>query len=97
MFFASTTMILGDGLTALFWDDRWLQGQSIREIAPALYQCIPKRRRKARTVAEALTGNAWARDIQGVLGIHEIGQYLRLWQAVQRITLTNAPNQMLWR
>ena len=86
MFFASTTMILGDGLTALFWDDRWLQGQSIREIAPALYQCIPKRRRKARTVAEALTANAWARDIQGVLGIHEIGQYLMLWQAVQRIT-----------
>ena len=41
LFFASTTMILGDGLTALFWDDRWLQGQSIRELAPALSQCIP--------------------------------------------------------
>uniref|UniRef100_A0A453NMC6 Reverse transcriptase zinc-binding domain-containing protein n=1 Tax=Aegilops tauschii subsp. strangulata TaxID=200361 RepID=A0A453NMC6_AEGTS len=78
LFFASTTMVLGDGRTTLFWDDRWINGQSVREIAPMLYQCIPKRRRKTRTVAEGLGGNTWARDIQGTLRIHEIGQYLMM-------------------
>ena len=76
LFFASTTMMLGDGRTALFWDDRWINDQSVREIAPMLYQCIPKQRRKTRTVVEGLDGNTWARDIQGTIGIHEIGQYL---------------------
>ena len=92
LFFASTIMQLGDGQTALFWDDQWLNGQSVRELAPAPYQCIPKRQRKSRTVAAGLAGNAWARDIQGVIGIHEIGQYLRLWHAVQHISLSNRPD-----
>ncbi|XP_071674726.1 putative ribonuclease H protein At1g65750 [Lolium perenne] len=43
LLFASTTMTLGDGRTARFWDDRWIDGRSIRDIAPALYACIPKR------------------------------------------------------
>src|SRR4051812_35108517 len=43
-FFASTTTSLGDGQTVKFWEDRWIQGQSVREIAPQLYSCIPKRR-----------------------------------------------------
>uniref|UniRef100_A0A453RUH8 Uncharacterized protein n=1 Tax=Aegilops tauschii subsp. strangulata TaxID=200361 RepID=A0A453RUH8_AEGTS len=53
---------------------------------PLLYNCIPTRRRKGRTVAEGLNGDTWARDIQGVLGIHEIGQYLQLWQLAQQVT-----------
>uniref|UniRef100_A0A453RW37 Reverse transcriptase domain-containing protein n=1 Tax=Aegilops tauschii subsp. strangulata TaxID=200361 RepID=A0A453RW37_AEGTS len=97
LFFASTTMIIGNGSTALFWEDRWIGGQSVGEIAPLLYQCIPKRRRKARTVAEGLAGNSWAHDIQGVLGLHEIGQYLLLWQAVCHTILTNEPDRLLWR
>uniref|UniRef100_A0A453NMC5 Reverse transcriptase domain-containing protein n=1 Tax=Aegilops tauschii subsp. strangulata TaxID=200361 RepID=A0A453NMC5_AEGTS len=97
LFFASTTMVLGDGRTTLFWDDRWINGQSVREIAPMLYQCIPKRRRKTRTVAEGLGGNTWARDIQGTLRIHEIGQYLMLWQALQHRPLSDEPDRLLWR
>uniref|UniRef100_A0A453F1S1 Reverse transcriptase zinc-binding domain-containing protein n=1 Tax=Aegilops tauschii subsp. strangulata TaxID=200361 RepID=A0A453F1S1_AEGTS len=97
MFFASTTMMLGDGRTTLFWDDRWISGQSVREIAPLLYQCIPKQRRKTRTMADGLNGNTWARDIQGTIGIHEIGLYLMLWQAIQHFTLTEEPDRLLWR
>uniref|UniRef100_A0A453F1I3 Reverse transcriptase domain-containing protein n=1 Tax=Aegilops tauschii subsp. strangulata TaxID=200361 RepID=A0A453F1I3_AEGTS len=97
LFFASTTMMLGDGRTTLFWDDRWISGQSVREIAPLLYQCIPKQRRKTRTMADGLNGNTWARDIQGTIGIHEIGLYLMLWQAIQHFTLTEEPDRLLWR
>uniref|UniRef100_A0A453SB28 Reverse transcriptase zinc-binding domain-containing protein n=1 Tax=Aegilops tauschii subsp. strangulata TaxID=200361 RepID=A0A453SB28_AEGTS len=35
-FFASTTMILRNGQRALFWEDRWLNGCSISELAPQL-------------------------------------------------------------
>jgi hypothetical protein len=53
-FFASTTMTVGNGLTASFWEDQWIHGRAVREIAPELYACIPKRRRKQRTVADGL-------------------------------------------
>ena len=33
-FFATSTMVLGNGQRALFWEDRWLHGHSISEIAP---------------------------------------------------------------
>jgi hypothetical protein len=65
LFFASTYIELGNGLTARFWEDRWINGYSVCEIAPALYACIPKGRRSRRTVADGLAGNGWARDIQG--------------------------------
>jgi hypothetical protein len=42
LFFASTTMSLGDGRTARFWEDRWIDGKSTRELVPHLYACIPK-------------------------------------------------------
>ena len=78
LFFACTETVLGNGHTTLFWDDRWINSRSISEIAPQLHACIPKRKRKTRTVAEGLHANAWARDIEGTLGIHEIGQYIRV-------------------
>jgi hypothetical protein len=55
-------MQIGDGRKALFWEDRWLNGRSIGEIAPLLYACIPKRRRKLRTVADGLQDHALARS-----------------------------------
>lgn len=59
---------------------------------PQLYNCIPKRRRKARMVADGMLDNAWARDIQGLLGIHEIGQYLTLWHMIQDTALNDQPD-----
>jgi uncharacterized protein YodC (DUF2158 family) len=53
-FAASTSMVVGNGESALFWEDRWLDGKSIKEMAPKVYALVPKRRRKARTVREAL-------------------------------------------
>jgi hypothetical protein len=96
-FFASTTVSVGNGRKARFWEDRWLAGTSISEIAPELYACIPKRRRRRRTVAEGLADNQWARDITGTIGVHEIGQYLQIWGMLQQITLDDEPDQIVWR
>jgi hypothetical protein len=97
IFFASTNMVIGNGQQALFWEDRWIDGRAAREIAPALFDCIPKRRRKIRTVAQGLQGNSWARDIHGILGVHEIGQYLQLWMAIAHTTLTTEPDRLVWK
>jgi hypothetical protein len=97
LFFASTTMTVGNGLNALFWEDRWLGGRSISEIAPQLYACVPKRRRKGRTVANGMLGHNWARDIHGVVGLHEIGQYLTLWRMVDAVVLSEAQDQLVWK
>lgn len=40
--FASAYTEVGDGLTAKFWEDQWIQGRSIRDIVPLLFDCIPK-------------------------------------------------------
>jgi hypothetical protein len=96
-FFYSTEMDIGDGQSAKFWEDRWINGKAISELAPLLHACVPKRRRKTRTVAEALQNHCWARDIRGNLGVHEIGQYLRIWHAIEGTTLTDAPDRLIWR
>jgi hypothetical protein len=54
LFFASTHMIAGNGQTGRFWEDRWIDGRSVSQIAPELYACIPKRRRKGTSIADGL-------------------------------------------
>ena len=69
MFHAYTYMELGDSRKALFWEDRWLQGKSIAEIAPCLYASVGSQVKKVRTVDQALIGDSWTRDISGALTI----------------------------
>ena len=48
-----------------------------------------------RTVSDGLQANAWVHDIEGMLGVHEIDQYIWLWHAVEHITLTMEPDRLL--
>jgi hypothetical protein len=88
LFFTSTTMVLGDGRSEKFWEDQWINGRSISEIVPQLHACIPKRRRKTRTVVDTLQSHAWARDIHGTIRNQGIGKYILLWRALEHINLT---------
>jgi hypothetical protein len=97
LFFASTYMEVGNGSKALFWEDRWIQGKAVRELVPQLYSCVPKRRRKTTTVAAGLEANNWARDMHGVLGMHEVSQYLCLWQAIAHTELTTDNDRLIWK
>jgi hypothetical protein len=47
-------MIAGNRQTGRFWEDRWIDGRSVSQIAPELYACIPKRRRKGTSIADGL-------------------------------------------
>jgi len=52
-------MKVGNGASTKFWTDGWLNGCSIKLLAPCLFACVPKRRASKRTIQEALTKNRW--------------------------------------
>jgi hypothetical protein len=53
--FASLVKIkVGKGDRVLFWLDRWLDGNCIQDLAPAVLNSISTTRRNKRTVQEAL-------------------------------------------
>ena len=98
MFHASVSVQLGDGQNSLFWADRWLDGKSIEELAPCLFQAVRSRTIKRRTVAQGLPNNAWARDITGALTVQVILDYLLIWDATRSITLQHGvKDTFLWK
>jgi hypothetical protein len=95
VFDVSTRMVVGDGETALFWVDKWLDDTAIRDIAPDLFVLIPKRARKRRTVREVLVERRWITDIQGATSSLALWQYVQL--RVQDVQLIPIPDTLLWR
>jgi hypothetical protein len=94
----AVTIQVGNGEGTLFWTDRWLQGKSIAELAPRLFDGIPKRRRKNRTVREALNNNTWVSDFSGALSVGVLLEYLQLWDTLQDINLqSDTEDTHVWR
>jgi hypothetical protein len=58
---------IGDGSNTLFWKDRWLNGKSIIDIAPAILAMVPTRIVNKRKVNEAFSNMRWLSDFQGAL------------------------------
>jgi hypothetical protein len=63
---------------ALFWEDRWLDGQSIASRAPLLILAVAKRVRQNRLVSEALSSDRWIADITGSLSVLALREYVEL-------------------
>lgn len=98
MFQVAVATIVGNGQSTKFWTDRWLHGQTIQEIAPHLFDIIPKRFVKQRTVAQGLTDRAWVADIQGALTVQIIIEDLRVWDLVEGFSLQqHAQDKHTWR
>ena len=85
MFQASVSVQIGDGLSALFWSDRWLDGRCVNDLAPCLFQAVGKRIIKCRTVAQGLSNNAWVKDISGALTVQVILDFLLIWDIVRSV------------
>jgi hypothetical protein len=96
-FAVSTTMVTGNGESALFWEDRWLDGKAMKEVAPEVYALVPKRRRKARTVRQALMDRTWIADIVGAPSALALWQYVQLWIRLRDTQLSADPDRMVWR
>ena len=79
--------MVGDGSNTLFWNDRWLHGTRIADIAPSLHKSIPRRIANKRTVKEALVNRKWISDIKGALTVRVLVDYLNLWESLSGIEL----------
>jgi hypothetical protein len=86
---------IGNGRRFSFWRDRWIQGRSVEQIAPAL---IPFVRPAARnlTVAAALQDNRWVAGIAGSLTVQAIAQFMELWEALSGVVLQHSEDRVRW-
>ena len=97
LFHASVYVELGDGNTALFWSDRWINGISLQDMAPCLCNVVSTRVRAQCTVAQALTNNQWIRDISGALTVQVLIEYLQVWDQMQLIQFNQIPDRVCWK
>ena len=94
---AATRVVVGNGRRALFWEDRWLDGWRIAEVAPLLHSLVPQRIRRTRTVGDALPLHAWARDVGPNLNEATILEYLQLWTRVVTVQLAeDVEDSFVW-
>ena len=96
-FKASTYTLIGDGRQALFWEDKWIHGESVPDIARCLCQFVPPRTRRRQTVRQGLLNRSWVQSISGGVSMQAIHEYLALWDTLQDIQLNDQPDQTVWR
>lgn len=93
-----TRLTVGDGKNCFFWTDKWIEGQSVEDFAPDIYQIISPIIRARRMVAEALTNGAWIKDISKQISMRDFMQILNLWQAISEVQLCpSARDSWTWR
>jgi hypothetical protein len=86
-FQASITCFAGNGHSIRFWQDPWLNGKAIQDLAPDLVVVVPKWHRIGRTVVAALHGHTWIRDVAGSYTVPVIMQYLHVRVLVDEVAL----------
>ncbi|WVZ83679.1 hypothetical protein U9M48_030804 [Paspalum notatum var. saurae] len=98
LFRNSVYFVVGNGQRVLFWQDNWIDGRSVEDVAPALLWFVSKRTKLKQTVAEALNGGQWIKEIRGGLTVPAVVQYMRLWGFVQGIRLTpSTTDKLVWK
>jgi hypothetical protein len=58
----------------LFWEDRWINGESVIDIAPCLYYLVLRRIRQQQSICDGLQNRNWARNVSG--GMHGLSARL---------------------
>jgi hypothetical protein len=89
---------VGNGANTLFWQDGWINGERVADIASRLLAAIPKRRVNKCTVQETLSGHKWISDIRGALTVGVLVEYLHLWNILYEIELQREKEDIhFWR
>jgi hypothetical protein len=78
---------ISDGSNTMFWSDKWLHGKRIADLAPKLFDTIPKRYVNSRTVQEAILTRRWVSDIKGALSLGGFDRYIQLWDLLAEVEL----------
>ena len=96
LFYASTTITVGDGAKTHFWEAPWLHGRKPKEIAPLIF-CASLR--KNWTINQALLNNVWVRKIKMDEGftMQHVLEFFDLWTELQSFTFdASTEDSIVW-
>ena len=94
LFRVSTIVTIGDGARASFWKSSWMNGQAPMDVFPDLYRLAW---RKNRSVREEIHQQNWTRGLWRMQTIEEMASFVKLWDFVQAVQLTDQPDSIMWR
>jgi hypothetical protein len=94
LFFNSITIQLVDGKNTPFWEARWLQGSTPKELAPNLYDLA---RFKYRNVHTELSNLNWIRNLMEISSEVELEEFTMLFMALSSIFLTEEKDEITWK
>jgi hypothetical protein len=94
-FDASVTIQVGDSSRAVL-DGSLATWLFHSPVGPDLWNDVPPRIRKSRTVRYALLGNRWVRDITFAHNVHMVVKYLHLWDTLREYHLSDQPDIWKW-
>jgi hypothetical protein len=86
LFYASTTIMLGNGRKTPFWHAPWLGGRAPIDIAPLIYDIS---KRKKCMVAKAIADGAWVDciNMDGNFSMDHLSQFVDLWTQINNVQL----------
>lgn len=96
-FYASTSITIGNGARAPFWESPWLNGRKPKDIAPLIFDVSKRKNWKVR---EALREGAWIGkiDMTTTFTADHVRQFFTLWIALREVHLSeDVEDSILWK
>jgi hypothetical protein len=81
-FSTAVSSVVGNGKNTMFWTDKWIDGQSLSQLAPHLVKSVSSRAKK-RSVYDALTTRNWVHDIRGAITLCVLSDFLKVWDLTE--------------
>jgi hypothetical protein len=97
IFYAATTISLGNGRKTSFWHAPWLNGVSPQGIAPKMFAIC---KRKNWSVAQALHDDERIKKlaIDATSSIDHLSQFVHLWVSIQRVQIrVDVEDDISWK
>jgi hypothetical protein len=97
IFYAATTITLGNGKKTPFWKAPWLQGMKTIEIAPLIFAAS---KRKNWKVSQELCDDAWVTKIvlYNSFAMEQLTQFIDLWTLISNISLVpEEDDDIVWK
>ena len=97
LFYALTTITIGNGERMPFWDAPWLSGKKPIDVAPLIYKIS---KRKSWKVSRALHDDAWIKaiDMHCELTWNHVTQFIELWSLLSHINISqDVHDTIIWK
>lgn len=99
LFATATSVRIGNGEQAQFWESSWIGHSPLRCIAPTLFSIC---RKKNRSVREALANHQWISDInrQQPPSDRAISEFLLIWNLIRGAEISlqpDIPDEIIWK